>query len=428
MHRNTLPRSGAVAAGMAIVAIVAALAGEAWAQGSVLFEDTFSDGDPSDWLVFRPGWSEADGLRLARNTEPSQEVASVWPLGFGWSDYAVESDVRILDERTVSQSGLVFRFNSPFPNSDYCRCGFFHGVPNVPGLPSGKYLRLVCNGVDNVQPFGFVAGQFYRLRATAVGKTATCEVLGHPEVPRLVTTADAIGCTGTAGLRSTHIRSDFDNFLVTRISAPPDPACLEVPIADAGPDQVLEADSACTALAVLDGSGSTPPLGAQLVFEWTGAFGSASGAQVSYLLPPGVHEFTLTVTDSDGDSDSDETTVTVLDVDPPSLEAVKARPSVLWPPNHRMVPVDVIPMAEDNCDQEVLCKIVSVTSDEPVRGSGSGQSDPDWEMTGDLSVNLRAERAGRGHGRTYTIETECTDSSGNVTVGRSEVQVPHDNS
>lgn len=76
--------------------------------------------------------------------------------------------------------------------------------------------------------------------------------------------------------------------------------------------------------------------------------------------------------------------------------------------------------ATDMCDTSPTCKIVSVTSNEPVLGSGSGQTSPDWVLTdpgpkvspASLGVQLRAERAGGGNGRVYTVNVSCSDASG----------------
>lgn len=51
--------------------------------------------------------------------------------------------------------------------------------------------------------------------------------------------------------------------------------------------------------------------------------------------------------------------------------------------------------------------------------------EPDIEITGPLSVNLRAERAGKSQGRTYTIHVLATDCFGAYPFAV-EVAVPHD--
>jgi hypothetical protein len=93
-----------------------------------------------------------------------------------------------------------------------------------------------------------------------------------------------------------------------------------------------------------------------------------------------------------------------------------------------MVSVTLSVSASDNCDDEPHSSIVSVSSNEPVNGPGDGNTAPDWEITGDLTVNLRAERSGTGNGRTYTITVMCTDAYGNSSTETVCVIVPHNKS
>ena len=90
-----------------------------------------------------------------------------------------------------------------------------------------------------------------------------------------------------------------------------------------------------------------------------------------------------------------------------------------------MVPVTVAVSATDVCDPTPSCRITSVSSNEPVNGLGDGNTSPDWAITGDLTVNLRTERAGPGTGRVYTIAVTCTDGSGNSSTKTAGVTLPH---
>jgi len=67
---------------------------------------------------------------------------------------------------------------------------------------------------------------------------------------------------------------------------------------------------------------------------------------------------------------------------------------------------------------------LSVTSNEPVFGTSDGDLGPDWEIVDAHHVRLRAERAGSGAGRVYTITITCADSSGNSTSKSLTVYVP----
>jgi hypothetical protein len=144
------------------------------------------------------------------------------------------------------------------------------------------------------------------------------------------------------------------------------------------------------------------------------------------VLPQGTAEVTFTASDSIGNESTAVVTVTVEDTTPPVISELTADPAMLWPPNHKMRSVTINVAAADLCDAEApLCQLVSVTSNEPVDGTGDGDTAPDWEFTGDLQVDLRAERSGSGDGRTYTLEVVCADGSGNEAVDTAVVTVPH---
>jgi hypothetical protein len=85
-----------------------------------------------------------------------------------------------------------------------------------------------------------------------------------------------------------------------------------------------------------------------------------------------------------------------------------------------MVPVTLSVAATDACGI-ASAKIVSVTSNEPQDTKAT-----DWQITGDLSLLLRAQRDGSGTGRMYTITVEVTDPAGNQTRVTTTVLVPHD--
>jgi len=71
----------------------------------------------------------------------------------------------------------------------------------------------------------------------------------------------------------------------------------------------------------------------------------------------------------------------------------------------------------------VACKL-SVASNEPVNGTGDGDSAPDWEIIDEHHVRLRAERGGNGSGRVYTVTIMCSDGSGSSTSTSVTVAVP----
>jgi hypothetical protein len=112
------------------------------------------------------------------------------------------------------------------------------------------------------------------------------------------------------------------------------------------------------------------------------------------------------------------------DTTAPVVASVAASPTVLWPPNHEMREIVATVNATDDIDPHPITTIVEVTSNEPELGAGSGDYAPDWEITGDLTLRLRAERSGLGSGRVYTIKVQSIDFFGNESVASTTVRVP----
>jgi hypothetical protein len=93
-----------------------------------------------------------------------------------------------------------------------------------------------------------------------------------------------------------------------------------------------------------------------------------------------------------------------------------------------MMPITLAVGASDAVDAEPVCSVAGVSSNEPVSGTGQGDLAPDWTITGPLAMNLRAERAGSGSGRVYTIAITCADRAGNTSTTTARVRVAHDQS
>lgn len=140
-------------------------------------------------------------------------------------------------------------------------------------------------------------------------------------------------------------------------------------------------------------------------------------------LPLGTNLVEIAVTDSASNTASCSTTVTVVDTTPPAIQGASASPNVLWPPNHQMVAVTVNAVVSDNCGPATW-KIIRVQSNEPVNGLGDGNTSPDWQILGNHTVVLRAERSGTGSGRIYTITIQAEDAAGNLSTAAVMVTVP----
>jgi len=104
------------------------------------------------------------------------------------------------------------------------------------------------------------------------------------------------------------------------------------------------------------------------------------------------------------------------DTTPPVISNTSTNPSMLWPPNHKMRDVLINYTATDDSGSPACT--LSVTNNEGTPA--------DWEIIDAHHVRLRAERAGSGNGRIYTITITCTDSSNNSSSQAVTVIVPHD--
>src|SRR5262249_26362310 len=108
----------------------------------------------------------------------------------------------------------------------------------------------------------------------------------------------------------------------------------------------------------------------------------------------------VTVSDQAGNTATCTIQVSGQDVTQPTIVSLYADPNTLRPPNHQMIHVTVTVSASDNCAPHPTCRIVQVCSSEPVTGMGDNTA-PDWEVTGDLTVDLRAEVTGKDLPRVY---------------------------
>ena len=99
------------------------------------------------------------------------------------------------------------------------------------------------------------------------------------------------------------------------------------------------------------------------------------------------------------------------------LSQVVASPTVLWPPNHKLVRVTLRASVSD-LGGPAAWSIVGVQCNEPANARGDGNTLPDWSIADADTVFLRAERSGSGGSRIYYVQVRATDPTGN----QSEVQ------
>ncbi|TAK07194.1 MAG: hypothetical protein EPO39_07115 [Candidatus Manganitrophaceae bacterium] len=256
-------------------------------------------------------------------------------------------------------------------------------------------------------------------------------ILSDPTATRPSFTAPFVGSAGAIVTFELTVHDGTDqaaDFVQVRVEAANHP-----PIADAGVDQTKDEGI----LVTLNGTGSHDPDGDTLTYHWTqlgGPVVSLSDSQSgtpSFTAPlvstgGATLLFQLVVNDGSADSAPDQVTVTVLDRnDPPICGQAKPSAVLLWPPNHKLVEITISGVTDPENDPVTLT-VTGVTQDEPVNGTGDGDTSPDAAIQGG-KVLLRAERSGNGNGRVYHISFTARDMDGGACTGFITVGVPHNN-
>jgi hypothetical protein len=223
----------------------------------------------------------------------------------------------------------------------------------------------------------------------------------------------------TITVKATDAASNHTEKTVTFTVTDNTPPSLTVPA-----DSSAFANASCQALIpnVVSGSTASDNCGAVTITQ-----SPAAGTVVGL----GAHSITVKATDAAGNHTDKTVTFTVIDNTPPTI-TLNGNVITLWPPDHRYETVqvsDLVAGASDNCDASVNLSSVyisQVTSDEAENGDGDGNTFNDIVIAADCrSVQLRAERAGNGNGRVYTIIFKVTDASGNFATVTAKVTVPH---
>ena len=199
------------------------------------------------------------------------------------------------------------------------------------------------------------------------------------------------------------------------------------PTVDAGEDVIVEQESHNGTEVTLIGD-ATDVADIEIDYLWT-ENGAILGQEsnLTYTFKLGTHLVTLSATDDSGNQGNDTVIVTVVDTTQPEI-TVAVTPNILWPPNHKYVEVTAIVTAYDICDDSPTIELMSISSSEPdnEKGIGDGNTINDVVIISDFAFKLRAERAGTGSGRIYTITYQAADDSGNTALASITVTVAHD--
>lgn len=160
---------------------------------------------------------------------------------------------------------------------------------------------------------------------------------------------------------------------------------------------------------------------------------SSSGAQVTadqvisgnsasfQIVKEGTTVVSYYAVDDAGNVETPKTITVRIDKTAPILAGLPKSPCLLSPPNHRLVKVATV-TATDGLSgiQDFQAR---ASSNEPANGTGDGDSSPDIVIVGG-EITLRAERAGTGKGRIYSLLISATDNAGNVSSVAPACTVP----
>ncbi len=127
------------------------------------------------------------------------------------------------------------------------------------------------------------------------------------------------------------------------------------------------------------------------------------------------------------------------DTTPPEV-SLSVQEDILWPPNHKLMPITVKMTVSDDQDPNPSIQLVDIASNEPcsdaavtnnslkLKGANPATCNDIADAaigTNDDTFMLRAERFGYSDtGRIYTITYKVTDAAGNETLASTVVQVP----
>lgn len=361
------------------------------------------------------GDSIAAGLNQAGTVVGRSSTGTNW-LGFVWRDGPMtdvgtlgsDSSALAINDNDVVVGDFTTTDRPPQSHAFVYENGTMIDLGTLGGTRSSA---RAINNLGQVVGQAATATEEYRAFLWQNGKMTDLNTLLPSGSPWVLTSASAINDSGmVAGVGK--YNGEVQGYLLTL------GAVNQTPVAVA---TVEKAGSG--AIVTLDGSRSTDPDGDAVTYEWIFQ-GSVIGTAptLTRAFPAGVSTVILRVTDPCGAVGETSVQVEISDTDTeaPTISKLRADPSVLNPPNHKLVPVRVTATTRDNTDPNPVTRIYQVTSNQTL-------AKDDVQITGHMALLLAATRSPSGGARTYTIQVESLDASGNRSTASVTVVVPHGN-
>ena len=288
-------------------------------------------------------------------------------------------------------------------------------LPNVPPVLASGNASVTVNESQTAANTGTVTDQNHdtvTLTASAGtvinnGDGTWSWSFGTSDGPTQSRTVTITGDDGQGGTASTSFALVVNNVAPTIVS-----------VSNNGP--IVAGGSATITVTATDPAGANDPLAYSFDCDNNGSFevGPQAGSSASCTFASaGSKTVNVRVADGDGGVATGSTMVTVL-FPPPSCASATASPNLLWPPNHKFVPVQISGIVNPAPGAATIT-VTSIFQDEPTSGS------PDATGVGTGNPSVRSERNGNGDGRVYHISFTATGASGSCT-GSVTVGVPHD--
>src|SRR4029079_7738446 len=268
-------------------------------------------------------------------------------------------------------------------NNDYTQTGAATFVP-----PSGTVT--------------FAAGS----STATVTVDPTADTNAEPDETVILTVAAGTGYNVAApsSATGTILNDDAVDVEITAKSDAPDPVCVSANItytigfrnnaSSAAPNakvsDTIPANTTFVSATLPSGwsRADAVPVGGTGTLMFTNPSAAGGGATASFTVVVKVNAGVLggTIISNTATASSDvpddvpgnnsKTATTTVDPNPPVISGLSADPSSLWPKNHKMRDVTINYSATDGC-AGVNCQITNITSNEPIDGTGDGDTSPD---------------------------------------------------